>query len=61
MPTLCLLVSVTVKLNIGILIHIPGFLVDYTILKGMYQCQVRGGTGAEWAGVEWNYSGMDGV
>jgi len=21
-------------------------------------CQVRGGAGADWAGVEWNYSGM---
>jgi len=24
-------------------------------------CQVQGGTGVEWARVEWNYSGMDGV
>jgi len=24
-------------------------------------CQVRGGTGVEWAGVEWNYSGIEGI
>jgi len=31
--------------------------------KGATECsdKYRGRTGAEWARVEWNYSGMDGV
>lgn len=37
MPTSCPSVSATVKLSIGMLIHIPGFLVDRTVLKGTYR------------------------
>jgi len=31
------------------------------LTTGDWGCQVRGGTGAEWAEVEWNCSGMDGI
>jgi len=33
---------------------------EYKRVSTVYIWQVWGGTGAEWAGVEWNYSGMDG-
>jgi len=35
--------------------------LPYTLFyAGLDPCQVRGRTGTEWAGVEWNYSGIEG-